>query len=624
MNHDNTSITTTTTSKFTIHYTKPKMIDLVNFSKNTPTFKNKYNPFAIQQLQLYNPIYKKFFEMKSTNHHKIALNHPLHVVDANHVGDTEHTCVQEKPVFVKYSPLLDPFRYMIGKYNVHDPSIRTMPSLDSTEETVFSKILSPNNASYVDCFFNYLSCSLLHKHGFVHGVDFYGSYLGVQEWFRVAVTDDLDYLRGSSFFTEHSGKSVSSDKSSSELFYVDYPDQVDPDEELNAIGGSRRNKRALQFLDEKEGDDLLLDVISLTHNDQDDDKNQCEGEVDEVTMTGLNTNIRTEFETVYTKETRSIMGSSSSSSLSSSSSSTSNSDLNYSSDDDDEDDEEDKNDGEDEDEEEWATDTDETPNSDEEEEEEDEEQEVYGYIRNFPIQMICMEKCDGTLDELFVRQEMNTELCASVLFQVIMTLLFYQKAFKFTHNDLHTNNIMYKNTDQEYLIYKFQDKVYRVPTHGKIFKIIDFGRGIYRFQNQLFCSDSFAAGGDAHTQYNFEPFMNSNKPRLEPNFGFDLCRLGSSIFDFIMDLDLKCKDMDPLQETIHRWCSDDNGKNVLYKKNGEERYPNFKLYKMIARTSHKHIPENQLEFPYFKQFLVKEAFDKGANIMDLDSLPCYV
>ena len=37
---------------------------------------------------------------------------------------------------------------------------------------------------------------------------------------------------------------------------------------------------------------------------------------------------------------------------------------------------------------------------------------------------------------------------------------------------------------------------------------------------------------------------------------------------------------------------DDNGKNILYKKNGEERYPNFKLYKMIARIVHNHTPEN--------------------------------
>jgi hypothetical protein len=87
-----------------------------------------------------------------------------------------------------------------------------------------------------------------------------------------------------------------------------------------------------------------------------------------------------------------------------------------------------------------------------------------------------------------------------------------------------------------------------------------------------------------------------------------------------MDESLPISKMDDLQKTINRWCSDDNGKNVLYKKNGEERYPNFKLYKMIARTVHQHTPEAQLEFPFFSQFLSDN--DEDINI-DIDTIPCY-
>ena len=46
-------------------------------------------------------------------------------------------------------------------------------------------------------------------------------------------------------------------------------------------------------------------------------------------------------------------------------------------------------------------------------------------------------------------------------------------------------------------------------------------------------------------------------------------------------------------------CLDDNGKNILYKSNGEERYPDFKLYKMISRKCTKHTPEVQLERTHF-------------------------
>jgi hypothetical protein len=119
--------------------------------------------------------------------------------------------------------------------------------------------------------------------------------------------------------------------------------------------------------------------------------------------------------------------------------------------------------------------------------------------------------------------------------------------------------------------------------------------------------------------------MNEDKPRIDPNYSFDLCRLGCSIYDFVIDDDDEddVKHMDEFQKTIKRWCTDDNGKNILYKKNGEERYPNFKLYKMIARTVHKHTPLAQLEFDFFKQFK-QNGGEPVDNIMDIDKIPCYV
>ena len=49
------------------------------------------------------------------------------------------------------------------------------------------------------------------------------------------------------------------------------------------------------------------------------------------------------------------------------------------------------------------------------------------------------------------------------------------KIFEFTHNDLHTNNIVYNKTKKKYLYYKYDNKHYKIPTFGKIYKIIDFG-----------------------------------------------------------------------------------------------------------------------------------------------------
>ena len=62
----------------------------------------------------------------------------------------------------------------------------------------------------------------------------------------------------------------------------------------------------------------------------------------------------------------------------------------------------------------------------------------------------------------------------------------------------------------------------------------------------------------------------------------------------------------------------------LYKKNGDERYPNFRLYKMIARTVHNHTPEQQFELPIFQKFIILDNITTiKSNIIDLDSVVCY-
>ena len=77
----------------------------------------------------------------------------------------------------------------------------------------------------------------------------------------------------------------------------------------------------------------------------------------------------------------------------------------------------------------------------------------------------------------------------------------------------------------------------------------------------------------------------------------------------------------PVVKLIVEWCSDDNHINVLYKNNGIERYPDFKLYKMIARCVHNHTPHAQLERPEFKKFSIsKSNLAKDISVMNIDEL----
>jgi hypothetical protein len=200
---------------------------------------------------------------------------------------------------------------------------------------------------------------------------------------------------------------------------------------------------------------------------------------------------------------------------------------------------------------------------------------------------------------------------------------------------------MFIETTEEFIYYLYKDQYYKVPTYGRIFKIIDFGRAVYKFRSQLICSDSFNPKGDAATQYNFGPYFNPNKPVVEPNRSFDLCRFACALFDYfihdIRKVEKICKS-DPVVSLIVKWTMDDKGRNVLYKSSGEERYPDFKLYKMISRSVHNHIPSTQIHDPLFDQYKITyKKYKKHAGMaakflkdgknthifINVDELPCY-
>lgn len=96
------------------------------------------------------------------------------------------------------APLLDPFKYLVGKYNYLDKHLFNLPTFDKNFN-VHNKISDPNNSSYIDGFFSFLTNQLLHEHNFIHGVEYYGSFLAIKNDYKLNVIDDLDYLIQSDF-----------------------------------------------------------------------------------------------------------------------------------------------------------------------------------------------------------------------------------------------------------------------------------------------------------------------------------------------------------------------------------------------------------------------------------------
>ena len=290
-------------------------------------------------------------------------------------------------------------------------------------------------------------------------------------------------------------------------------------------------------------------------------------------------------------------------------------------------------------------DSDEDDEDDDDDESEDtDELKILADIQKFPVMILYTEASEGTMDDLLEDfDEVGARPGTSAwetrwkawVFQVLAALSVGQSIFGFTHNDLHSNNIVWSKTDQEYLYYSCRDGMhFKVPTFGKIFKIIDFGRSIFRVNQTLFFSDDFRPGNDAAEQYNFGEIYDPEEDEVEPNPSFDLCRFTVSVFEGIFpsspaikkkpsvlsqEEGLKMLETESLlYNVMWSWLLCDDGHNVLMDPSGKERYPDFELYKVIAAQVHNAIPSQQFKKNLFAEFCCKKkSIPQGNKIYSL-------
>jgi len=592
-----------------VNYQKRKNLELFKSLENSSTL-------FLSKTQNYIPIYKRFFSLNETNWNSINLNNKWYISSIKE-SDEENSNLfeckiknintqktKDKNVFFKLAPLLDPYKYLIGKYDITNKDLFNLPNINSDESCINPKILDYNNSAYVDGFFIYLSSNLNQTNNFLHGLDYYGSFLSIKNNYKLNVFDDLEYLTNSDFFNKN--KNI--------LFEVNNYDHIFQDENKKKkpikieYNSSVKSNLSVKSFEEEIFEEIFEN--NELNSDNLKELNLCEL----IDMTSSNI----------------LENNSKSTTIKSSSTCSSRTSHTSSENSDDKDFEEieieiqenNKKEDSEEDNEEWEDIDDDAYTNDS-----DIEETIEAIIPQFPVQVIGMEYCENTFDDLILSHELKDEKeWFSALMQIVMILITYQKTFAFTHNDLHTNNVMYNSTDKKFLYYCYKKKYYKVPTFGRIFKIIDFGRSIYRYDGKIFCSDSFQNGGDAATQYNTEPYFNNKKPRLEPNYSFDLCRLACSIFDYLIDDLDEIKELekcDPVKKLIVEWCLDDKGINLLYKNNGVDRYPDFKLYKMIARCVHNHTPQAQLERQEFKAFEYTKK-EIPNDVIDIDAFSSYI
>jgi len=537
---------------------------------------NSFKKIKCYNLQNYIPLYKKYFSLSKQNWNNINLNHKYHIKNIHSItSDTTINCSIHnsddlKEVFLKYSPLIDPTKLLMGKYK-KQPDLYKLPSFDDNTVPIYDDM---NNVAYIDSFFTYLSSKLKDTYNFIHSIQFYGSFLGIKHNFQYDIIDDLEFLQQSSYFASNLDKFKINHSYLLELLNHD----------------TRKNKYNLSISDnetEIHSIHYLNDEFNLKQQNAENQETKDISMIYQYDLTKKTTTSSSN-STNYNSHCSSRISLSDQSHNSNISSETSS-----------------------------------------EEDESIDDQELFVSIDKMPVQIIAMEQMTDTLDKYIIeKHEMISEReWLSILFQVVINLLVYQEMFNFTHNDLHTNNIMYVETDIKYLYYKYDNTYWKIPTYGKIYKIIDFGRSIYTYKGVKHVSSSFEHRNDAGGQYNIEPYYDPNKPLIDINYSFDLCRLGCALYDFFKDDITVClnKQKQPplFLQMIMSWVLDDKGKNILYKSNGKERYPGFKLYKMITRLVHNHTPQNQFKQGYFNQFKISKRNihkSKYSRIQNIDKM----
>jgi hypothetical protein len=487
---------------------------------------------------------------------------------------------ESRSAFMKVTHLLDPITWIRGKYDLDESQPPDFFTPSSLPHKAYEKITDPMNQAYVEAVASYSLSKLREADVSPHFHYFYGAYCGIADSYSYNISDVYSSYRHCRWFWDNQKKKIFS-------LEVD-TDELDP--EVKEAIFEPPSELHSEVSSEVSEDELANELEEL----DDSEENHQTVELQSLHSTAMSSvSFKTQSEE----------------------------------DDDDDEDYEDEDDDDDED--------------------EDEEINVLARLEQFPVMLLFTEPSKGTMDELLSGWEGEgedtipgekewEEIWTAWMFQILAALSVVQTFFGFTHNDLHTNNIVWTHTDQKYFFYTNRDgTVWRIPTYGKVFRLIDFGRAIFWINDKLFFSDDFKEGNDAAEQFSFGPLrVNENEEEVYPNPSFDLSRLAVSLFEALFPMKPESKkggvilsnepglivyeSKSPLYNLLWSWMIDDDGKNVLMEANGRERYPDFDLYKVITQKVHGAVPKTQILRPIFDKYKMgKQSVGKKTKVYNL-------
>ncbi len=232
-------------------------------------------------------------------------------------------------------------------------------------------------------------------------------------------------------------------------------------------------------------------------------------------------------------------------------------------------------------------------------------------IPKVPVHLLMLENVEICLGDIIDNKDYCRNEWMSYIFQILAALSIVQSRYNLIHNDLHVGNVMCKSTKRKYLYYKTSDNTYfKVPTYGRIIKIVDWGRALLDLPSRKIWNNCFNIDFDVFGQY-YPPNENqSSRNVVEPNTSFDMTIFTYSLLDPEYNLP-----NDDLIKFLINLCQLSNGENI-YKTYKELT---FNLYCNISKYAKHAIPKDLIRDPIFNEIkITKDEVENIENIYYLE------
>ena len=183
--------------------------------------KNLYEHITIKNTQFYNPIYSLYLYYHNTANSKQILdiyknkvlklitnsyehkNYNSNKLLKGYIFNNSNNSLQEKDIFCKIIPLLDPMNYIMNNYSLNYNNI-LLPS--NYKYNLFSKLNSIENSAYIENLFSIISNYLCDNNILPFLPLSYGSVTGINTLFKYDISEEYIHFVNEKWFRKNLGK----------------------------------------------------------------------------------------------------------------------------------------------------------------------------------------------------------------------------------------------------------------------------------------------------------------------------------------------------------------------------------------------------------------------------------